>query len=293
MVAHAWLLNFDVEDELASGSAHTTPRAVEGRFRALADKAVGLVVPGDVVLWPGVRAEGLVGRAWCPTPLALARIAGAGARVPCAPSLDVLRRVNHRRFSADLGQTLPGARYVIARQELDQTLRARPGLWILKRPFGFAGRGRLKIDAAPLSALSGREQRWIEASFATGEGLQVEPWVRRERDFALHGYVGRAGAVLGVPTEQRCDAAGAWVSSERAGRGALSGSEHDALVHAARASADALAAAGYFGPFGVDAYRFVGDSGAAELNPRSEINARYSMGWAVGMGEVRPDLEDE
>ena len=28
------------------------------------------------------------------------------------------------------------------------------------------------------------------------------------------------------------------------------------------------------------------------MNPRSEINARYSMGWGVGMGDCRPDLDD-
>jgi hypothetical protein len=27
------------------------------------------------------------------------------------------------------------------------------------------------------------------------------------------------------------------------------------------------------------------------LDARCEINARYSMGWAIGMGEMRPDLD--
>jgi hypothetical protein len=38
-----------------------------------------------------------------------------------------------------------------------------------------------------------------------------------------------------------------------------------------------LHAAGYFGPFGVDAFIYEGG-----FQPRSEINARFSMGFPVG-----------
>jgi hypothetical protein len=55
--------------------------------------------------------------------------------------------------------------------------------------------------------------------------------------------------------------------------------------------AQALLEAGYFGPFGIDAFRWVDRAGVERFNPRCEINARYSMGWAVGMGSRRPDLD--
>jgi hypothetical protein len=288
MVARAWFLNFDAEAELADPSARTSSRAVEARARGLAERAVGLVAAGDVILCPGVRAEGLAGRAWCPTPRALAAIANAGASLPDAPPMEVLRRVNHRRFSAELGQTLPGARFVETRAELDATLAGSRARWLLKRPFGFAGRGRLRVTAGGLSAT---EERWIALSLAAGEGLQVEPWVERAGDFAIHGWVPREGApVFGSVTWQRCDATGAWLSTDLAHEGDLSRAEQDALLEAAHGAGGALAAAGYFGPFGVDAYRHVLGSGAMGFNARSEINARYSMGWAVGMGELRPDL---
>ena len=48
--------------------------------------------------------------------------------------------------------------------------------------------------------------------------------------------------------------------------------------------AGALLPAGYFGPFGVDAYTYRGRAGASVFQPRSEINARYSMGFAAGWG---------
>jgi phosphoribosylaminoimidazole carboxylase (NCAIR synthetase) len=255
------------------------------------ERVRGLLGPEDVVLLPGVRAPGHAGRTWCPTPRALAAIARAGARVPAAPPIEVIRRVNHRRFCADLGQTLPGACYVTSRAELDETLATRDVVWVLKRPFGFAGRGRLRVTGDRADAAA---QRWIDASLAAGEGLQVEPWVERAGDFALHGYVSATGEpTLGEPTSQRCDASGAWIASERAGEGALSTRERAALTIAAAEAAEALAAAGYCGPFGVDAFRFRDAGGALHFNPRCEINARYSMGWALGMGTRRPDLEED
>jgi hypothetical protein len=294
MVARAFYLNFDAEAELADPSARTSSRAVIERARALAEKVRALLLPGDVVVWDGdVLPRGAYsGRAWCPTPRALAALARAGARVPAAPSFEILRRVNHRRFAADLGQTLEGAIYVNTRTGLARVLAARPRgeAWVLKRPFGFAGRARLRIRAG---AIDEREERWIAASLATGEGLQAEPWVDRTADFGLHGFLSRAGELtLGEPTAQRCDAAGAWIASEPAPAGALADHERAALVHAAEESAAALAAAGYFGPFGVDAFRYTDARGQARFDPRCEINARYSMGWAVGMGERRPDLDD-
>ena len=62
------------------------------------------------------------------------------------------------------------------------------------------------------------------------------------------------------------------------------------LKRAARCAAEALLEAGYFGPFGIDAYRWRAGA-AAHFNARSEINARYSMGWATGMEHCRVDLE--
>src|SRR6185437_3389942 len=165
----AWLLNFDAESELADPSARTTSRAVLARHVALAERVRGLLAPGDVLLTPGASAPGLFGRAWCPTPGALAAIARAGALPPPAPPFDVLRRVNHRRFCAELGQTLDGARYVTTEAELHDALAALPDVeaWVLKRPFGFAGRGQLRLARSRAGEV---QERWVTASLGTGDG---------------------------------------------------------------------------------------------------------------------------
>jgi hypothetical protein len=319
--ARAWLLNFDAEDELDRGAGHTSSRAVRARFAALANNVAALLAPGDVILDlapapapalapapapalalapaldPAARRSSLapaafLGRAWCPTPGALRSIARAGAVVPAAPAAAVLRRVNHRRFCAELGQTLPGARYVDTLDDVVATVNAPPSgrAWLLKRPFGFAGRGRKRLRSGALDAA---DHAWIAASIAAGEGLQIEPWVDIALDAGLHGFLAPSGdLVIGAPTVQRTDAAGAWRASHRAAPGDLSTAEERALFEAMATTAAALHEVGYFGPFGIDAFRFHDEAGAPRWNPRGEINARYSMGWAVGMGEKRPDLEE-
>lgn len=278
----AWVLNFDAEDELASPVARkTASAAMTARLAPLVDRLIGLVVPGDVVVRDGVEARGLMGRAWCPTPTALAQMKRAGAEAPNAPSLEILRRANDRAFSAALGQTLPGASLATSRVEVERIVGRGPGDWLMKRAFGYAGRGRRKVHAGPLAEL---DARWVEASLRQG-ALQIEPWVVRLADFALHGYVDERGSLrLGDATTQRCDPHGAWQSTELARDDELSRDEATALTREASRAAAGLHACGYFGPFGVDAYRWRDEeTGAERFNPRSEINARYSMGWGVGM----------
>jgi hypothetical protein len=96
---------------------------------------------------------------------------------------------------------------------------------------------------------------------------------------------------MGEPTVQTVDDAGAWIETTFLARGVLTTPEESLLRDEGRRVARALFEAGYFGPFGIDGFRWEDRAGAARFNPRSEINARYSMGWAVGMGSRRPDLE--
>jgi len=161
----------------------------------------------------------------------------------------------------------------------------------MKRAFGFAGRGRQRLRSNEIDA---SVEPFVRSSLDSGDGLQVEPWVERVVDVALHGFVSRTGTVtLGQPTCQIVDGSGAWVESAPLARDVLSTLDEKALMQEAARTADALVQAGYFGPFGIDAFRWKDPGGSIRFNPRSEINARYSMGWAVGMGDCRPDLASE
>ena len=302
----AWVLNLDADVELAaiaSGAAgartgYAPKRSVLDAMRTFVPKlAASLLDPTDDVLVdedsPPLLARGLVGRAFCPTPRAIRLLRRAGAEPEPHPSCEVLLSVNSRAFASSLGTTLPCAVFVTDESEARALLGTLPptelaGAWRVKRSFGMAGRGQRIV--AP-SRLSEQDLAFLRAGLSEG-GVQIEPDVTIVDEFAIHGLLQPGGALtLGPVVKQRCDARGAWVSSEpiepqRTPEG---------LVPEAERVAAALSAARYFGPFGVDAYTYrvrpsagvteillgsEGD-GAIALQPRSEINARYTMGFAL------------
>ncbi len=289
----AWYLNLDAEEELRRPGAVNPSRAMVERCARLASRLTGLVPPGDVFWTPGASppdVRGARGMAWCPTPGALRALRAAGAAASDAPSREVLRAANHRSFSAGVAQCLPGAAYARTEAELDDALRGGSitGAWLLKRPLGYRGGGRLRVRGV---ALDEAARRWARASLASDGGVQVEPEVERIEDHGQHGYLSRDGRVTwGALTRQVVDAYGAWAATERAGDGALSAEERRALDEVCERVAEALRALGYRGPFGVDAFRWRDPSGSARYCPLCEVNARYSMGWAVGMRDRRVDI---
>lgn len=289
----AWVLNLGADEELARPGAVTRSAAVQARIAALGERLVGLVPPEDAIVDAETAegaAEGSVGRAWCPTPDARRAWQRAGVIAPAPPPFEVLRAANHRRFSATLGQRLPGAGYADDEATVRRLLTSDRPRWLLKRPFGYRGTGRRAVT--PTLEDTG-DTAWLRASLRAGEGLQVEPWVEITADYGLHGHLTREGRLTeGEITRQLCDPRGAWIASERA-IGDLAHGEDAALRDEVRLAASALTRAGYHGPFGVDAFRWRDEAGRSRFCARCEINARYSMGWAIGMGDRRPDLDGD
>ena len=278
-MAAAWVLNLDADVELAFGGGYVASERVVAMMAPHVERARGLLGDGDILVGPRAHARGqsaqsgsgaqlggepmvagMVGRAWCPTPSAVARLVAAGAVPEAHPAFEVLRWVNSRAFSASLGQTLPGAVFVT---ELDTAIAAIGPNTRLKRNYGMAGRGQRVVDRVDDATLG-----YLRAGMLEG-GVQIEPNLRIEAEYARHGFLSPEGELtVGRLVRQRCDAHGQWLSSE------LSEGPGIELEPVARA----LHRAGYFGPFGVDAFVYEGG-----YQPRSEINARYSMGYAIGL----------
>ena len=289
----AWLLNLGAERELEEPRRHVVPgsSAEVSRFRAHMQL---LLRPDDRVIDVDPDLAGCSETlAFCPTPSALARIRALGRVPPPAPAVEVLARVNARSFCAALGQTLPDAAYVRDMPALLRVIaRDVPDGFLLKRDFSFAGRERRRVLHGVLDRST---EGFAQRSFARGQGLQVEPWLARTHDFAQHGYVCESGAVLvGAPMLQQCDARGVWQRSETLPDGALAAHERAQLADSLMRAGNALAAAGYFGPYGIDAFRYVGRDGAARFQPLCEVNARFSMGYprallerALGVADSR------
>jgi len=292
----AWVLNLDAEHELESGPRYAPTRHLRAIVARESRRLAGnLVAPGDRVLSldavePG-EAEGLVGLAWSPTPRALRSMERAGARRVEAPDVEVLRRVNARPFATEVRRALAWdgfAKDVASSLEDALRLLARPAElgWLVRRSFGAAGRGRRRLESGRPSQA---EVAWLAASLRRGP-LVIEAWVRVTREFTRSGWVSRdGGVVVSGPCFQETTETGSWTRTQAAGRGEVARTDDARLEEACATAGSALAAAGYFGPFGIDAFRH--RAGSREiLNPLSEINARFTMDWATGMSR-RPERE--
>jgi hypothetical protein len=286
----AWVLNLDADLELAASVdgrpvRYAATAAVRAAMVPHVERlAASLLGPEDVRIdasSPPDAAKGFVGRAFCPTSRAIASMRRAGAVPEPHPPQDVLRAVNSRAFCASLGQTLPGAVFARDLEAALVVLASSPEVarsWRLKRAFGMAGRGQRVIAPGPLDQT---DLAFLRAGFAEG-GVQVEPNVAIEHELGVHGMLAEDGSVrLGRLVAQQCDSRGQWLASTIATD--VEPAIGDAIMASAREVAVALRAAKYFGPFGVDAFVYRDLGGARRLQPRSEINARYSMGFAIGL----------
>jgi len=272
----AWLLNLDAELELRSPKAYRPHPSMAARIAALVPRLASLIASDDLVIGPDTRHLAAdIALAFCPTPSARRRLTALGFAEP-AVSAGLVAYLARRAFHASLGQVLPGARYVESMPELAAALDQPAALgWLVKRDFSFAGRERLHVEHG-LDQLGVRG--FAQRSFARGEGLQVEPFCRRLLDASQHGYVMATGEILrGAPQLQACDARGTWLASEPAAE-ALWPEERTALERALLAAGEALAARGYRGPFGVDAFRYM-DGNGPHFCARCEVNARFSMAY--------------
>ncbi len=267
----AWVLNLDADVELAAGANYAPTRAVLEAMRPhVARLARSLLQPGDVLVDENTDARGLAGRAFCPTTRAIALLRRAGAEPEPHPSMDVLRLVNSRAFCSALGSTMPDAAFTRELDDAVARLSTRPSIaerWRVKRNHGMAGRGHRVMPPIDLP--------FLRASFPSG--VQIEPNVAIENEYAIHGMLSPDGALrLGRLVRQVCDAHGQWLATERVDEPTIAAR----MIEEANLVARALHDAGYFGPFGIDAFTYNG----GVLQPRSEINARYSMGFPAGFG---------
>jgi hypothetical protein len=281
--AIAWLLNLDADLELQDPASYQASRLSAERMQVLSARVADLIGPDDVILDPDPSTSHrppahFTILAFCPTPSALQCIEALGLPVPAAPAFSVLRHVNDRAFCAALGHGLSDSCFAREMTTLQQhLLRPSPtGSYVIKRAFSFAGREQRRVHD---SVLDPSTRGFCLRSFARGEGVQVEPWVERLLDFSKHGYLTREGALLiGATREQRCDPMGRFQAMSTASAH-VSEDEDQVLAAEVEKTAAALTAAGYFGPFGIDGFRYRGPSGGVGFNPRCEINARFTMGY--------------
>lgn len=210
------------------------------------------------------------------------------------PSAEAAARVNHRAFGLTvaqaLGCALVGSRMIGSIGELAAHLAAGgadaspDAAWVLKAPWSAAGRGRVFGHGGEIADEA--VKRRVEGLLERQDALLFEPWMRRVADFGASGVVGPSGLRLIGMHRLVVDRHGGFRGIDVARtavplegrRVGLKEAEQRALEVTLADVGRALAAAGYHGPFGVDAWRHEDRDGRPAFQALGEINARMTFG---------------
>ncbi|MCB9829880.1 MAG: hypothetical protein H6806_09000 [Planctomycetes bacterium] len=232
---------------------------------------------------PETRGEALLAWSAAGVPARGGAAAGATWRerlrdAPRAPEA-VARVVHGRRWLADerAAGTLPPHPTSTWVTNLGGLRRAAVGAgpWVLKAPHGAAGRDRV-LSTAPVAG----EATWRHAERALelwGGGL-FETWLARDDDLGACGIVTEDAVLPGPMHRLVTGADGRFRGIERLAPAAAETPLARALRDVLPRVGARLQAAGYRGPFGVDAYAGRDAQGAPHRVAVGEVNARLTFG---------------
>lgn len=210
------------------------------------------------------------------------------------PPLEVIKRVNGRRYSAALETELdpdcPVEGVFDDLESLDKHLSsAEGGAFVVKAEHGNAALANRRLAGPRIDPAS---RRMIAGWLRHGEPVVLERWLPRLRDLSvtfelldggrverleIHEVFNTAdGSFIGAFFPSRDEAARRGVPGGAAGSGLA-----DRLLDAGREIANRLTAEGYFGPVCLDAFEW-GDPAAPRLRLLSDLNARKRISSGAG-----------
>jgi uncharacterized ferritin-like protein (DUF455 family) len=227
-------------------------------------------------------------------------------------SAQVLRRVIAKRADVDwlsgeqeagqVAHTLEETLAVV--EQIRQSGRHKV---VVKRAYGLAGHDMIRLWEP---RVLDKQRRWMERSLEDGHALIVEPWLERMLDFSVQLEMTRDGLKLcgytGLLNDPRGQFQANWADATATRRipgelpatiiqdhGSQGASPSRRLTPGDLPAAATLcafyqevfeqleaelAAAGYRGPLGIDAFFHRASDGAIRLKPIVEINLRHTMG---------------
>ena len=185
----------------------------------------------------------------------------------------------------ELGEGLEIAREVGSLNEIDAFVRSHAlelsptGRFVLKPPFSAAAHGVIHGSAGTIT--EPRTRRTIESALEEHGRLFFEPWLDRVADFGALAVIDSSGVEpIGIH-RLIADARGGfrgieWSPGSKSAPG-LRSEERERIAGAVEVAGRMLAASGYTGAFGIDAFRYRDGRGIERLRPISEINARLTQ----------------
>ena len=209
----------------------------------------------DEPILKGTRVE-----SWAPS-LLIEKFAKERRLIYEMPPWDLVQQLSSKRFSHSLCP-FPGSELLEAPCDLSRF----KGLWVFKSLYESAGRGLAFSTDSHLGQFAKRE-------WGKGNALLAEPWCERILDFSSQWMVAKSGKIshLGM-TECQIGPRGQYIGN-RVPASLEMVDEHLAALKK-------MAALGFFGPVGIDAF-FYRLSGKTLLHPIVEINPRRTMGWVA------------
>ncbi len=307
MSSRVWLINPDAEQELLHHVLHPSrpyqcPAALSKTLEDIHDKFQPLTEHDELLIVGSRKSSAPIhGRPtllsfWCPTHHVQKWAQRTWGVHMHAPSMDLLARCNDKLTVSQFDACIQERAQVCSVADLQRLIidrgwrscdprgqsvgaGARASVR-LKRRFGQAGRGQRRVN----EFLSADDLRFVQDSAKFG-GLIAEPELTIAKNWSMHGVVTPTMLLLGEPCSFTNDRFSSPESEVRRDEG------NPSLTNAMRVAAGDVAATlqqwGYFGPFGLD---FV--ACADERLALVDINARFTLGFSVGMGQKRSTALD-
>lgn len=258
------------------GNSVLVDTAPEEEFLAYLERA-GLPRPVTSVVPDLKSGAQFVPFGWNDEAVAVSR---SYARQTPHPSLEVVRRVNGRRFAALVERELFGVDEIFgifdAPDEIEACILSRPAEeeWLLKSEHGNAGLGNRRLRSPTLSR-SDREV--IRRLLSEDVCVLLERWRRRVLDISTVFEVGGDGTMEDLHAyEVVTTADGAYLGSIFEPASETLEPWQPAVSETASKVAARLAEEGYFGPVCLDHFVWL-DGGEHRLRRLADLNARLQV----------------
>ena len=298
-----YLINADFDIELRPGRSEG---AVDGRGRQAREMPYHLLllgVGGDSVLVDAAPDETFLAyleSAGLPRPdlTVLPEVTAAAQFVPFGwgrraaelnlrydrpsehPPLDVVRRVNGRRFAAEIERELFDADENLGvffePEAVEEAVASRPEgeQWLLKSEHGNAGLGNRRLQSRDLSA---SDHEVVARLLSEDVCVLLERWRYRVLDISSVFTVDATGAAKDLMLYEVVNTAdGAYIGSIFEGRSAALERWCDAVDEVAKRVAKRLSEEGYWGPVCLDHFVW-SDGDEHHLRPLADLNARLPV----------------
>lgn len=201
-------------------------------------------------------------------------------------NFDVVIRQNSTRHSfGQLCHSMDELQRVVRRLQTDGYDR-----WVAKPQISHAGRNRLIVTGCELNS---QQNGWLNKRLQ--DGVYLEPWVEVFAEHSLQFDVPAKNSDAAAPqlvgvTQLLNDGVGRY-----AGNLLLSSNQTPELapvIEHGHLVCQQAQAAGYFGPIGIDSFRFVDATGNTGFRVCNDINARFTMGrLALNFSQYVPASE--